>query len=125
MIFENDGGWPMSVLVRFGGKVAILRAGAWVSADSELEVQLNDYMSRWFQDTGGPPLREKDQEYAVAAEVARQFKGKIGLRVRNASRASNRLFLKKRQMALDFSAPPIAVTGRRKKSQTARGIAKD
>jgi hypothetical protein len=116
MICGNGGDideWSgMSVLVRFDGKVAILRAGAWVSADGRLERRLNEYMSRWFQETGGPPLRQKDQEYAVATEMARHFSGQIGLRVRNASRVSNRLFLKKRQMTLDFSAPPLTVTGR-------------
>jgi hypothetical protein len=112
----------MSVLVRFGGRVAILRAGEWVSADEQLERQLNEYVMRWFQDTGGPPLREKDQEYAVAAEVARRFGGHIGLRVRNASRASNRLFLNKRQMTFDFSAPPLSVTAKGNTGRKKRAV---
>jgi hypothetical protein len=102
----------MSVLARFGKRVAILRAGSWISSDGALETRLNDYTTRWFQESGGPPLSERNQEAAVAAHVAREMGGRLGVRVRAASKASNRYFLAKRQMALSFDAPPLRITGR-------------
>jgi hypothetical protein len=102
----------MSVLVRFGFRKAILAAGRWTSADPGLEAILNDNTRLWFQQGGGPPLRDSDQESAVAAEMAARFDGRITVRLRSASSASNRIFLAQRQMELDFNAPPIAVTQR-------------
>lgn len=102
----------MSVLVRFGNRKAFLAAGRWTSADAALEAGLNDATRRWFQESGGPPLRDADQESAVAREMAARFDGRILVRLRGASRASNRAFLAQRQMQLDFNAPPIAVTGK-------------
>ena len=106
----------MSVLVRFGSRKAFLAAGRWTSADARLETSLNEATRRWFQESGGPPLKETDQESAVAREMAARFEGRMLVKLRVASRASNRAFLAQRQMQLDFNAPPIAISakGRRR-----------
>jgi len=114
----------MSVLLRVGNWKAFLAAGRWTSASARLERKLNDATRTWFQETGGPPIREPDQERAVAAEMARRFEGEIVLRVRPASRASERVFLEKRQMQLDFTAAPLtfaakAAGGRPRKTRAA------
>ena len=106
----------MSVLVRFGNRKAFLAAGRWTSADAALEKSLNEATLRWFQESGGPPLRETDQEAAVARELAARFDGRVMTRLKAANQASNRAFLAQRQMQLDFQGPPLPVTrgGRRR-----------
>jgi hypothetical protein len=112
----------MSVLVRFGGHKAILRAGRWISASAGWEQRLNAATRRWFTETGGPGLREADQEFAVAREMAAQFQGTIQVRLRAASRASNRAFMAQRQMELDFSsAPAVSLTSPAKARRASAG----
>jgi hypothetical protein len=110
----------MSVLVRFGIRKAILAAGRWTSADSTLEENLNKATKAWFQQGGGPSLRNSDQESAVAAEMATRFGGRVLVRLRSASSASNRVFLAQRQLELDFTAPPIALPQRPRPAQRSR-----
>ena len=93
----------MSVLVRFGKHKAFLRAGRWVSAHVALEEQLNDETARWLRETGGPPIREIDQERGVAAEMAERFGGKVLLRMRTRSSRSKQAFFELRQLEFDFS----------------------
>jgi hypothetical protein len=92
----------MSVLVRFGTRKAILRWGEWWSADRDLETTLNEATSRWIRETGGPALREPDQERAVATEMAARFDGHVGLHVRTRSDKSTKRFFQQRQMLLEF-----------------------
>ena len=91
----------MSVLVRLGRRAAILRGGKWISADSTLEYQLNTYTSSWFQQ-GRAPWHAKDQERAVAEEIAREFGGRVTMHVPTRRKASERYFLNQRQLKLDL-----------------------
>ncbi|MBK7930994.1 MAG: hypothetical protein IPJ98_27020 [Bryobacterales bacterium] len=88
---------------------------------------MNDATREWIQETGGPPIHERNQEKSVALEMARRFDGVIVQSLRPASRASERSFWAQRQMQLDFTAAPLSfaakpVGGRPKK---ARGAAKN
>lgn len=102
----------MSVLVRFGKAKAILRVGVWVSADGELEQKLNETTAHWIRTTGGPPIRERDQERGVATEMAKRFEGRILLHMRTRSRRSKDAFLSQRQLQFEFTAS--APSGRRR-----------
>jgi hypothetical protein len=96
----------MSALVRFGRRTAILRAGRWVSADIELEIELNRYTSEWFQKGLAPPLakgQERAQERAVAEEIARQFEGRVAVHVQTRRSASDKHFFHQRQLGFDFA----------------------
>lgn len=120
----------MSVLLRIGKRKAFLAAGQWTSASARLERELNEATRGWFQETGGPSIREPDQERAVAAEMARRFEGDVVMYLRSASRASSRAFLQQRQMQLDFTAAPLtfaekAVGGRPRKVKKAKRAAAD
>jgi hypothetical protein len=99
--------WQMSVLLRIGNRKAFLAAGRWTSASARLERELNESTNSWFQETGGPSIREPEQERAVAAEMARRFQGDVVVYLRSASRASSKAFLAQRQMQLDFTAAPL------------------
>lgn len=117
----------MSVLLRIGNWKAFLAAGQWTSASARLERTLNDATREWIQETGGPPIHERNQEKSVALEMARRFDGVIVQSLRPASRASERSFWAQRQMQLDFTAAPLTfaakpVGGRPKKT---RGAAKN
>jgi hypothetical protein len=92
----------MSALVRFGRKTAILRAGRWVSADLDLENELNRYTSEWFQ-KGQAPRLAKGQERAVAEEIARQFDGRIAVHLQTRRSASDKHFFHQRQLGFDFA----------------------
>ncbi|MEP7365897.1 MAG: hypothetical protein ABI972_21795 [Acidobacteriota bacterium] len=110
----------MSVLLRIGNRKAFLAAGQWTSASARLERELNEATRSWFQDAGGPSIREPEQEKAVAEEMARRFAGDIAVYLRSASRSSSKAFLQQRQMQLDFTATPLtfaakAVGGRPRK----------
>ncbi|MEX2263268.1 MAG: hypothetical protein WD696_15025 [Bryobacteraceae bacterium] len=91
----------MSVLLRIGRKVAILRDGKWVSADSRLEAQLERETESWFVDNGGPPISHFDPEHATASEMARRLGGRIAIRIPASSR-SRVLFDAKRQLEFKF-----------------------
>ena len=88
----------------FGKRKAILRDGRWLSADCELEWALNDQTSRWIQETGGPALRDRDQEKTVAREMVRRNNGKILLAVKSRTGRSAGYFLEQRQLNFDFDA---------------------
>ena len=92
----------MSALVRFGRRTAILRAGRWVSANLDLEIELNRYTSEWFQKGLAPPLA-KGQERAVAEEIARRFDGRIAVHVQTRRSASDKHFFHQRQLGFDFA----------------------
>lgn len=115
----------MSVLLRVGNWKAFLAAGQWTSASARLERSLNDATREWIQETGGPSIHERNQEKAVALEMARRFDGVILQSLRPASRASERSFWAQRQMQLDFNAAaPLTFTtkpagGRPKKARGA------
>lgn len=94
----------MSVLVRIGKQKAILRAGFWVCASSQLEHELNSETQRWIRETGGPSIRERDQEGHVAAEIAKRFGGRVTLHMRTRSRRSAAVFFAQRQLQFDFTS---------------------
>jgi len=94
----------MSVMVRFGRRVAFLRRGEWVCADRELEARLNRAMNEWIQETGGPPFDDRDQERTAAKEMAARFGGHIVRRVRPPRSRTAQEFLARRQMEFPFSA---------------------
>jgi hypothetical protein len=110
----------MSVLVRFGNRKAILRWGEWWSADKDLEAQLNHATSNWIRETGGPSLRDRDQEQSVALEMARLHDGRVALHVRSRSRMATQKFHEQRQMTLEFPSYSPANT-RRGRRQPAAG----
>ena len=93
----------MSVLVRFGRQKAFLRRGQWVSSDPELENQLNRATSEWIQETGGPPIQDRDHESTVAREIADRMGGRVVRRVRPSARLSAQIYISRRQLDLDFS----------------------
>ena len=86
----------------FGKRKAILRAGLWLSADRKLEAALNAETSRWIKETGGPPLRDRDQERTVAKEMALRNNGRILLGLKSKSRRSADYFLEQRQLRFEF-----------------------
>jgi hypothetical protein len=108
----------MSVLVRFNNRKAILRWGEWWSADKDLEQQLNQATTRWIRETGGPSLKDRDQEQSVAKEMARVFDGKVGLHVKSQSQRATKRFFEQRQLTLDFPSfsPANTRRGRRQPS---------
>lgn len=117
----------MSVLLRVGNWKAFLAAGQWTSASARLERSLNDATRTWIHETGGPSIREQNQEKAVAQEMARRFNGEIVLQLRPASRASERSFWAQRQLQLDFTADPLIfsarpVGGRPRKTAAAKEV---
>ncbi|MCC7235658.1 MAG: hypothetical protein IT163_10170 [Bryobacterales bacterium] len=117
----------MSVLLRVGTWKAFLAAGQWTSASARLERSLNDATLAWILETGGPSIREQNQERAVAQEMARRFNGEIVLQLRPASRASERSFWAQRQLQLDFTADPLIfsaspVGGRPRKAATGKAV---
>ncbi len=98
----------MPVLVRFEKRKAFLRDGRWRSADVALEVSLNEATTRWIRETGGPSFSDSDQERSVAREMAERYEGRILLHSRSRSGRSAEVFLKQRQMTLEFgSALPM------------------
>lgn len=93
----------MSVLIRFGKHKAFLRAGHWMSASAALEEMLNQETVRWMRETGGPPIREIDQERSVANEMAERFGGRVLLRMQTRSSRSKQAFFDLRQLEFDFT----------------------
>lgn len=91
----------MGVLIRVGKQKAILRRGRWLAADASLEALLNTRTSSWIAETGGPPLQSKDQESAVATEMARQVGGRVLMHV--PALRSSKIYIRLRQLRLDFS----------------------
>jgi len=109
----------MSVLIRVDGRKAIYRSGKWFSSDSELENSLNQLTDQWISATGGPPIEEKDQELAIAAEVANRTGGRVKLHYPSMSKKTAAILFSKRQMTLDFGAPRRR--GRAARAQGAAG----
>jgi hypothetical protein len=89
-------------MIRVGRRKAFFRAGAWRSSDRALEASLNELTQRWLRDTGGPPLKESDQELAIAREMARRTGGRISAHVPSYSQALRRHFFARRQMVFAF-----------------------
>ena len=96
-------GEDMSVLVRIGKQKAILRRGEWLCSDPRLESLLNTATTSWIQQTGGPPVVDRDHERTVAKEIVRKFGGRIVLRIRPSTKQTARIYISRRQWALDFS----------------------
>lgn len=90
-------------MVRFGRKKAFLRRGSWVCSDRELERLLADTTEDWFQETGGPPLQDKNHEYAVARAISERLGGRIARRTPGSSPKAAAIYISRRQMKLDFS----------------------
>jgi hypothetical protein len=94
----------MSVLVRFGKHKAILREGLWLSANRALESLLNQETSGWIRETGGPSLSDRDQERAVAAELADRLGGRITLHVRAQCDEATAPYIQHRQLRFEFNS---------------------
>jgi len=92
----------MGVMVRFGRKKAFLRRGSWISADPSLETLLTDTTEAWIQETGGPPIRDKDHEYTVARVIADRLGGRIARRTPGSSPKVAAIYISRRQLKLDF-----------------------
>jgi len=90
-------------MVRFGRRKAFLRRGKWLSADAGLESRLNRVTDDWIQETGGPPINDRDHERTVANEIAARLGGRIAKRVPPAARQSAQIYISRRQMRLNFS----------------------
>jgi len=93
----------MGVMVRFGNRKAFLRRGAWLSADAGLESRLNRATDDWIQQTGGPPINDRDHERTVAEEIATRFGGRVAKHVPPPASQSAQIYISRRQMRLDFS----------------------
>ena len=93
----------MGVMVRFGRQKAFLRRGEWISADHELEKRLNAMTTSWIQETGGPPIEDKDHERTVAMKVAGQLGGRIAMRTAPSTKRTAQIYISRRQLDLDFS----------------------
>lgn len=106
----------MSVLIRVDGRKAIYRSGKWFSSDVALEASLNQLTDQWISTTGGPPIEERDQELAIAAEVANRSGGKVKLHYQSESKRTAAVLFSKRQMKFDFSTTP-----RRRRAGRAQG----
>jgi hypothetical protein len=63
---------------------------------------LNAHTKLWIQRTGGPPPGQHDHEHAIASEIARQFGGRILLRVRPRESGSPEVYLPYRQLEFEF-----------------------
>ena len=95
----------MGVMVRFGRAKAFLRAGKWLCADGQLEARLNEATDSWIQQTGGPPVDDRDHERTVAHEIALRMGGRIIQRVRPPAGSAAATYIGRRQMSFDFSRP--------------------
>lgn len=93
----------MGTLVRFGKQKAFLREGEWRCANHELETRLNEVTQTWIQQTGGPPVADRDHEQTVAQEIAERLDGRIITRVSPPSRKAAGVYVSLRQLHLDFS----------------------
>jgi hypothetical protein len=93
----------MSVLVHIGNRKAILRRGEWMCADTQLESLLNTTTKTWIQETGGPPIQDRDHERTVAREITRRLGGRIALRIPSSPKRSAQIYISHRQLELDFS----------------------
>ncbi len=89
-------------MVRFGRKKAFLRRGSWISADQELERLLSETTEEWIQDTGGPPLEDRDHDYTVARTIAERLGGRVARRTLGESRKAAEVYISRRQMKLKF-----------------------
>ncbi len=93
----------MGVMVRFGRQKAFLRRGEWISADRELEERLNALTTSWIQETGGPPIEDRDHERTVAMEMAERLGGRIAMRITPPVKQTALIYISRRQLDLDFS----------------------
>jgi len=93
----------MGVMVRFGTQKAFLRKGYWLSSNAALESQLNELTTSWIQETGGPPIEDRDHERTVAQEIANRLGGRIVRRVAPSATQSAQIYISRRQLDLDFS----------------------
>jgi hypothetical protein len=89
-------------MIRVGRRKAFFRYGTWRSANKELEQSLNELTRSWLHETGGPPLRERDQELLIAKEIARQTGGRLGSHTPGNSRQLQEFLFRQRQLVLSF-----------------------
>ena len=106
----------MPVMVKFDSRKAFLRDGAWWSADTTLERELNESTTKWIRETGGPPISDGDPEETVAREMAGRLGGKILLHFKSSTGRSEARFLEHRQMTLNFTAS-LPLSNRRRGSR--------
>lgn len=90
----------MGVLMRFDKHKAILRGAEWRSAYRPLEETLNRFTRNWVQREADTAELQGDLEERIAAEVARRFDGRVGLRVNSAKRTNQRQYHNLRQLDL-------------------------
>jgi hypothetical protein len=90
----------MSVMVRFGRRTAILRAGRWLASEPDLECDLNEHTAQWFR-SGLAPRPGDDEELAVAQEIARHFEGRLVNHVKT-RKGAGKQFLSQRQLGFDY-----------------------
>jgi len=89
--------------VRVRQQTAFLRQGAWRSADLHLESRLNDLTKKWIQETGGPPVNDRNHEITTAKKMVKLVGGRICRHVPPAAKQSARIYISQRQLDLDFS----------------------
>lgn len=90
-------------MARFGGRTAFLRRGEWISADPELEQRLNAATKAWIQQTGGPPVIDRDHEGTTAREITEKLDGRVIRRVAPSLKTAAEIYISRRQLDLDFS----------------------
>lgn len=92
----------MGVMVRFGKRIAFLRRGEWCSADPALETRLNDFTHSWIQETGGPPIKDRNHERTVAREIAGRLGGRVIRGVRPSHKNTGEDYVSLRQLDFGF-----------------------
>ncbi len=92
----------MGVMVRFGRQIAFLRRGEWVSANPGLEEKLNRLTRSWIQQTGGPPVNDRNHERTVARELAARLGGRVVRGIRPATKKTAGDYISLRQLSLGF-----------------------
>ena len=94
----------MGVLVSIRRQKAILRRGEWMCANTEIECQLNQATADWFRAAAPGSAARQDEETALAAEMARQFGGRVLLKIPSNSRVNEKIYFAKRQLEFDFNS---------------------
>lgn len=90
----------MSVLLRIDKYKAILRGGEWRCASAPLEEALNRFTRHWVQREAEIGELQDNLEDRIAAEVARRFRGRVGLRLSPQESLNQRQYLNLRQLDL-------------------------
>jgi hypothetical protein len=92
----------MAVMVRIQNRKAIFRHGAWICSDPAMEKNLNLALESWIEQTGGPPLGDRDPEHTAAQVVTGQMGGRILAHVPSNLKRSRAFFFERRQIRLPF-----------------------